>query len=170
MTARRVGAGALAAFVLSVVAANWLVARYGVVPVGFGLQAPAAVYVVGVAFTLRDVVHRTLGARWAYAAIAAGAVLSLLVSPQLAAASAVAFAASESADLGVYAALRGRGWLPAVTVSNVVGLTIDSVTFLLLAFGSLQFLAGQVVGKGWMTLAAVAVLAAVRRARGMVPA
>jgi len=50
-----------------------------------------------------------------------------------------------------------------VLASNVVGLVADSVLFLYIAFGSLAFLSGQIVGKAWMTLAAVAVLALVRR-------
>ena len=36
--------------------------------------------------------------------------------------------------------------------SSFVGLVIDSVVFLYLAFGSLEFLLGQVLGKGWMVL------------------
>jgi hypothetical protein len=40
---------------------------------------------------------------------------------------------------------------------------------LTLAFGSLQFFWGQVVGKAWMTLAAVIVLAAVRYGRALLP-
>jgi len=39
------------------------------------------------------------------------------------------------------------------------------VLFLWLAFGGLTFLPGQLVGKAWMTVAAVALLAAVRRWR-----
>jgi MYXO-CTERM domain-containing protein len=39
----------------------------------------------------------------------------------------------------------------------------DSIVFLTLAFGSLQYLPGQVVGKAWMTLLAVAVLWLLRR-------
>jgi hypothetical protein len=42
---------------------------------------------------------------------------------------------------------------------------IDSWLFLTLAFGSLQFFWGQVVGKAWMTLLAVAVIATVRAGR-----
>jgi hypothetical protein len=50
-----------------------------------------------------------------------------------------------------------------VALSNTVGLVVDSALFLALAFGSLEFLAGQVVGKLWMTVLAVALLWAVRR-------
>ena len=45
--------------------------------------------------------------------------------------------------------------------------------FLWLAFGSLEFLAGQVVGKSWMVLAAIPAVAYLRRRDeriGMAPA
>lgn len=149
----------------SVVVANYAVARYGLVPVGFGLMAPAGVYVVGVAFTLRDLVHEFYGRRGVVFAIVAGAALSYAVAaPRLAIASGVAFLLSELADLAVYEPLRRRRrWLLAVALSNVVGLLVDSAIFLTLAFGSLAFLPGQVVGKGWMTLLAVAILLSIRR-------
>jgi hypothetical protein len=43
----------------------------------------------------------------------------------------------------------------AVVVSSLVGLTIDSLVFLYLAFGSLDFLVGQIVGKAWMVLLSI---------------
>jgi uncharacterized PurR-regulated membrane protein YhhQ (DUF165 family) len=153
MTAR-VGWVALALFVGTVLAANWLVQHVGIVSVGFGLMAPAGVYAVGVAFTLRDVVHRTLGGRYALAGIAAGCGLSLVVSSDLAMASALAFVASELVDLAVFEGLGGRS-VTAVASSNIAGLVTDSVVFLVVAFGSLEFLVGQIVGKAWMTVAAV---------------
>jgi hypothetical protein len=52
-----------------------------------------------------------------------------------------------------------------VAASNAVGLAADSLIFLWLAFGSLAFLPGQLLGKAWMTLAAVAVIAAYRSRR-----
>lgn len=165
MTTKRLGFVAAAAFVGTIIAANWAVERYGVVPVGFGLMAPAAVYFVGLAFTLRDLVHDHLGRVGVLAAIAIGGAVSALVSPAFALASAVAFLLSELADFAVYAPLRDRHWLRAVAASNVVGLVLDSIVFLWLAFGSFSFLSGQIVGKAWMTLLAVAVLAAVRSHR-----
>jgi uncharacterized PurR-regulated membrane protein YhhQ (DUF165 family) len=95
-----------------------------------------------------------------------GAGASYLISPAFAVASAVAFLVSELADFAVYTPLERRSWLGAVLVSNTVGLLVDSWLFLTLAFGSLQFFWGQVVGKAWMTLLAVAALAVVRGARG----
>lgn len=167
---KRLGLLSAAAFVGTIIAANWAVQRYGVVPVGFGLMAPAAVYFVGLAFTLRDLVHDHLGRVGVLAAIVVGGAVSALVSPAFAVASAVAFLVSELADFAIYAPLRERNWLGAVTLSNVVGMVLDSVVFLWLAFRSFEFLPGQIVGKAWMTLLAVAVLAAVRSRRQEVAA
>jgi uncharacterized PurR-regulated membrane protein YhhQ (DUF165 family) len=44
-----------------------------------------------------------------------------------------------------------------------VGLIVDSIVFLWLAFGSLEFLLGQIVGKLWMVLLAVPFVAYLRR-------
>ena len=143
---------ALAAYIATIFAANWAIATFGPVPVGFGLVAPAGVYFAGLAFTLRDLTQERLGRRWTLVAIAVGALLSAVVSPQFALASGAAFLLSELADFVVYTPLRERAWLAAVAASNVVGLIADSALFLWLAFGSLDFLAGQIVGKAWMTV------------------
>lgn len=154
----------LALYLATIVAANWAIQTFGVVPVGFGLMAPAGVYFVGAAFTFRDLAHEAVGRKWIVGAILVGAALSAFVSPQFAVASGVAFLLSELADFAVYTPLRERGWLRAVALSNVVGLVVDSALFLWLAFGSLEFLTGQIVGKAWMTLLAIGLLWGVRRA------
>lgn len=153
----------IAAYIATIFAANWAIQTFGVVPVGFGLMAPAGVYFVGAAFTFRDLAQESVGRRWIIAAIVIGAGLSAIVSPQFALASGVAFLLSEIADFAVYTPMRERGWLRAVALSNAVGLFVDSALFLWLAFGSLAFLPGQIVGKAWMTLLAIAVLWSVRR-------
>ena len=153
----------LAGYVLSIVAANATLQLVGLVPVGFGLVAPAGVLWAGLALTLRDLVQERLGRSWVLVAIGAGAALSWVVAPSFALASGVAFLLSELADFAVYTPLRRRSWLGAVAASNAVGLVVDSALFLLLAFGSLDFLAGQVVGKLWVTALTVALLAFVRR-------
>lgn len=160
---RYVGAVALAAYISTIWVANYLIVHYGLVPVGFGLLAPAGVYAAGLAFTLRDIVQRTLGVGLVLAGITAGGVLSLWISPRFAVASAVAFTLSEMSDLAVYTPLERRSWLGAVAASNTVGLVLDSVVFLWLAFGSLALLKGQVVGKAEMTLVALLVLVPIRR-------
>lgn len=163
MRPRVPGLVALIGYVLTIFAANLAITLVGIVPVGFGLVAPAGVYFAGLAFTLRDGVQETLGRRWTIAAILLGALISAGLSAQLALASGIAFLLSELADFAVYTPLRQRGWLPAVVASNLVGVVVDSALFLWLAFGSLDFLAGQIVGKLWMTALAVALILLWRR-------
>jgi uncharacterized PurR-regulated membrane protein YhhQ (DUF165 family) len=155
---RLAGALWLSLFIGCIFGANWAIATFGFVPVGFGLMAPAGVYFAGLTFTFRDLAHEAVGRRWVIVAIVIGAVISVAVSPRFALASGIAFLLSELADLSVYSPLRERHWLGAVAASNTVGLVVDSALFLWLAFGSLEFLAGQVVGKAWMTALAVLIL------------
>lgn len=145
-------------YVTTIFGANWAITTYGIVPVGFGLMAPAGVFFAGLAFTFRDLTQDALGRRWTYGAILIGAALSAFLSGPLALASGIAFLLSESLDLAVYTPLRARRWLLAVAASNVVGLVVDSAVFLLLAFGSLEFLAGQIIGKFYMTVLAIILL------------
>lgn len=157
------------AYIATIFAANWMIATYGLVSVGFGLMAPAGVYAAGLAFTFRDLTQETMGRWFTLGAVILGAGLSALVSPQFALASGVAFLLSELADFAVYTPLRDRGrWLWAVAASNTVGLALDSALFLWFAFGSLDFLTGQIVGKVYMTVAAVTLLWAVKRANYLV--
>jgi queuosine precursor transporter len=153
-----------ALYVGTVFAANWAITTLGFVPVGFGLLAPAGVYFAGLAFTLRDLTHETLGRGAVLIAILIGAVLSMLISPALGFASGAAFLFSELADFAVYEPLRHKHWLGAVALSNTVGLAVDSALFLWLAFGSLTFLPGQIVGKATMTVLAVIALWVGKRA------
>jgi hypothetical protein len=132
--------------------------------VGFGYRAPSGVLWIGVAFTLRDVVQSLLG-KWAtILAILVGAALSYAVAPSLAFASASAFLVSEALDFVVYTPLVDRGRVvAAVALSNTVGLLIDTFVFLQLAFHSLDFWQGQVIGKGWMTILALVIIVPARR-------
>ena len=95
---------------------------------------------------------------------ASGAILSAAVAPvSLVLASGVAFLLSEFADLAVYTPLARRRLVAAVVASSLVGLVVDSILFLWLAFGSLDFLAGQIVGKGWMVLLSIPFVHYLRR-------
>lgn len=164
---------AILAFAATVPAANWMIEHIGfqpdpsgphLVPVGFGFSAPSGVLMVGAGLVLRDIVHELGGARAAFVAILIGAVLSwFIASPALVIASVAAFVLAETADLLVYAPLRKRQLGLAVLASGAVGAAVDSAVFLWLAFGSLAFVDGQIVGKLWMSLAALPVLYAIRR-------
>ena len=164
---------ALAGFLASIPLANWMILHVGtvcvpdgpcLVPVAPGLLAPSGVLTVGAALVLRDVVQRCLGLRWGLAAVALGTLLSAAVAPgPLVLASGIGFALSELADFAVYTPLQRRRLLAAVVASSVAGLVVDSVVFLLLAFGSLAFLPGQIVGKLWAVLIAVPFVRLLRR-------
>ncbi len=78
-------------------------------------------------------------------------------------ASATAFLLSEMADLAVYTPLARRRLVLAVVASGFIGLVIDSLIFLWLAFGSLQFLPGQIIGKSWMVLLSIPLIVYLRR-------
>lgn len=166
-----IGYLALAAYAATIPAANWMIGNVGecipngpcLVPVWFGLMAPSGVLIIGAALVLRDAVHRLLGWQWAVAAILVGAVLSFQFSPPvLVVASVAAFLLSELADLAVYAPLQRKRLVLAVAASGIVGAAIDSAVFLWLAFGSLDFIAGQLVGKLWMTILAAGALLMMR--------
>lgn len=167
------GFALLAGFTLCVPMANWMIGHVGLVcrpggpcliPVGFGLMAPSAVIMAGLALVLRDLVQRRLGLAWAVLAILIGGALSWLIAPPaLVFASVAAFLFSEFADLAVYTPLQRRGLIRAVVLSSIVGLFVDTVIFLHLAFGSLDFMWGQIVGKAWMVVLAIPVIAGLRR-------
>jgi queuosine precursor transporter len=177
------GAIFLASFMACIPLANFMIGHVGtvcvpngpcIIPVGPGLTAPSGVLLVGLALVLRDLVQRRLGIAWAIGAIVVGAALSTtFTAPALAFASAAAFLSSEIADLLVFTPLQKKGLVKAAFASSVAGLIVDSVMFLWLAFGSLDFLAGQVVGKGIMVLAALPALFWIRnrdRRLGLLPA
>jgi uncharacterized PurR-regulated membrane protein YhhQ (DUF165 family) len=127
-------------------------------------MAPSGVLMVGVALVLRDLVQRRLGVAVSAAAIVAGSLISAALAPaSLVLASATAFLLSEIADLCVYTPLVRRGLIAAVVASSMAGLVVDSVVFLWLAFGSLEFLLGQIVGKAWMVVLSIPFLAWLRR-------
>ncbi len=169
---RREGWLFLAGFALCIPAANWLIGHAGtscvpngpcLIPVAPGLMAPSGVLMIGLALVLRDLVQRRLGAKFVLGAIVAGAGLSAaLAPPALVVASGTAFLLSELADFAVYTPLQRRRLVLAVFLSGLVGLVIDSAAFLYLAFGNLDFLAGQIVGKAWMVVLSLPLIAMLR--------
>lgn len=171
---QQIGWAAFACYLGSIPLANWMIQHVGtvcvvhgpcVVPVAPGIMAPSGVLTVGAALVLRDVVQRCLGLRFGLLAVALGAALSTLVAPApLVVASGTAFALSELADCAVYTPLQQRRLITAVLASSAVGLVVDSVVFLWLAFGSLEFLPGQIIGKLWAVLIAIPLVRLLRRA------
>jgi uncharacterized PurR-regulated membrane protein YhhQ (DUF165 family) len=163
----------LVAFALTVPAANWLIGHAGtfcvpngpcLIPVAPGIMAPSGVLMIGLALVLRDLVQRRLGVYYSIFAVLIGAALSSWLAPaSLVLASGTAFLVSEFADLAVYTPLARRRLVFAVVASGFVGLVVDSVIFLWLAFGSLEFLSGQMVGKSWMVVLSIPLIVYLRR-------
>lgn len=175
LDARRLVEGVvlLVAYIFTVPAANWMIENVGtscvpngpcLIPVAPGLMAPSGVIMIGLALVLRDLVQRRLGLQFSAMAIVIGAGISaVFASPALVVASAAAFLISEFADLAIYTPLQRKGLVLAVVLSSVAGLVVDSVAFLWLAFGSLDFLLGQIVGKAWMVLLSIPAVSYLRK-------
>lgn len=148
---------AIAAYLGSVVLANWLTTRYGFVSVGFGKTATAGTFAAGGALVVRDVVQDAVGRIGVFALIVLASGLSWLVAaPAVALASGCAFLVAETLDMIAYTPLRKRGrfgdgwWGGAVSLGAVVGAVADTVVFLGIAFGSSAIrpaLPGQLLGK-----------------------
>lgn len=152
----------LLVYLLTLPLANWMIGNVGTVcfnegpcmiPVGFNLLAPSGVIMVGLALVLRDQIQEHLGIKWSYYAIAVGSLVSLLVAPKsLVVASLAAFIVSELLDLKVYSLVRNYGRAYAIILSGCVGSFIDSSLFLLLAFGSLDYVIGQTLAKIYVSI------------------
>lgn len=163
----------LVAFMACVPVSNWMITYVGIecvedgpclIPVFPGIWAPSGVLLAGAALMLRDVVQERLGLRWAVLAIAAGGLLSAMVSsPALALASVCSYVVAELVDLHLFTSMRRRGFLRAAFVSSLVGLILDSVVFVYLAFGQLDHVDGQIVGKLWAVLSILPFLTLWRR-------
>lgn len=160
-------AAAIAAYIGTIVAANWLTVTYGLVPIGFGLLVTAGTFAAGAALIARDWVQTTSGRAVTIAAILAGAALSyFLADPFIAIASGLAFLVSEFIDYGVFTRIRERSLPRAVLVSSVVAAPVDTVLFLWLAGFPLtwQAVLGQFLVKSALALIVALLLASRERA------
>ena len=179
MKNRPAAAGLFAVYVGSVVLANWLTTRYGLVRAGFGLLCPAGTFAIGGVIMTRDLLQDAAGRLAVLAAIVIGAGLSFLVSShQIAAASAITFLIAESLEFAVYTPLRRRAkwgtgkWAGVVAVANVTGALADTLIFLHLAGFPVTGLTvgGQMLGKAYITAAVIAAGLLIRHSRKAVTA
>ena len=159
-----------AGYVGLAVLANWLASKY-VWPVGFGYMAPAGVYAIGAVLVLRDWINQ-LATKLSLALIPVASLASYGIGEiagwsalqKIALASVAAFMVSEAVEWAVFAPIRQRSLTLGVALSGTVGLLVDSYVFLSLAFGSLAFFEGQVIGKAEALAVGVALTAARRTA------
>ena len=157
----------IAAYAACIPVANWMIGNVGecipngpcLLQMGFGLSAPSGVLIIGAALMLRDAIQMVAGWRWGLIAIGIGAIVSyLLSSPFIVMASVASFVLSELADFAVYTPLAQKRLTLALIASGVVGAIIDSAAFLLIAFGSIDFIGGQVLGKLYAVVVASVII------------
>lgn len=138
----------VALYLLAIVIANLLVARFGP-----SVTIVNAFLFIGLDITARDSLHekwhrRNLWLKMA-ALIATGSILSAALNWQarhIALASFAAFASAGVVDTLVYHLLRDKAALVKINGSNVVSAAVDSVVFPALAFG-FPLLIGVMVGQ-----------------------
>lgn len=163
----------VAAYIATVPLANYMIQNVGTVcdplgpcliPVFPGILAPSGVVVIGVALLLRDLVQRHYGKMVSVICILIGAALAFgFAPPALAIASAASFLLSELVDFAVYTPLQRRYFVLALLLSCTAGALADSGLFLTLAFGNLDHLLGQFIGKVYAVLVYAALATLVRR-------
>ncbi|HEY3296592.1 MAG TPA: VUT family protein [bacterium] len=128
-------------YVILIVAAN-IFASLWMVPLPFGVKAPAGVFFFAPLFTLRDRIQIDRGTRWVYMLIAITAVLSWLMGvfvglpllARISLASVAAFIVSESLDTLLFTVVK-RSFVQRSLISNLFSSVADSAIFITLAFG-----------------------------------
>lgn len=141
-----------AGYVATIFAANAALQHFEPLTIG-ALAIPAGVWFASVAFILRDLIQRESAhpRRWVLGSIGVGTAASLALSVgdgwRIALGAGVAFLVSELLDYRIFSQLRPRGFLTASTASNVAAALVDTLIFLPIAFGSLTYAPGQIVGK-----------------------
>jgi len=131
MRARRVVFLYLVAIVAANLAVSWL---------GPLASIPTSFLLIGLNLTARDYLHdawqgQNLTRNMGLLIFSGSAISFAMGAGQIAVASFVAFAASETVDALMYHALCGRAKMFQVNGSNVVSAAVDSIIFPALAFG-----------------------------------
>lgn len=117
----------------SIVLANLLVHWFGLVTV-LGLTFPAGALAIGLTFSARDFVQERYGKFGCWSWMLLAALITLAFNRQLALASISAFLVAEFCDWAIYTGTPGR-LEKRLLLSNLVSVPLDSIVFVLLAFG-----------------------------------
>lgn len=116
-------------YIALIAGVNWL---FDVTPLvelpGGNLWSPAAL-VVGFVFVVRDFAQRRAGNHILWAMLAGIAISWFMASPQLAVASALAFAVGELADWALYTFTK-KPFSQRILISSLLGAPLDSLVFL----------------------------------------
>jgi len=134
------------AYILSVLLANIFVAHFGIVKV-LGLTFPAGVVWAGLTFSFRDFAQQHLGMWKIWLFIAIATFITLFMNWQVAVASVSAFLIAETIDWLIFTITK-KDFIHRIWISNTISTPIDSVVFVVLAFGwNFDAIWGQVLIK-----------------------
>lgn len=123
-SARPWGAG----YLFAIVFVNWI---FGALPYPYSVVVGSAI--VGSVLILRDVIQQRIGHRVIGISIAGVALSYLAADPQIATASALAFAASEATDYAAFVLSGRRPFRERVIRSSVASVPVDTIVFLAVA-------------------------------------
>lgn len=130
----------------SIILANTLVHTLGIVTV-FGLTFPAGAVMIGLTFSFRDILQQRHGKWGCWKWMAVALLVTFFFNQNIAVASITAFIVAESIDWAIFTYLKGS-FSKRLIISNLFGTPIDSVVFVVLAFGwNWQAIWGQTVVK-----------------------
>lgn len=117
----------------SIILGNIMVHSLGLVTV-WGLTFPAGAIAIGLTFSARDFVQERYGKFGCWGWMLTASVITFAFNQQLALASVSAFFIAELSDWVIYTNTRGS-FKKRLLLSNLVSTPLDSLVFVLLAFG-----------------------------------
>jgi len=120
-------------YLSSIVLGNIMVHSLGLVTI-LGLTFPAGAIAIGLTFSARDCVQERYGKFGCWVWMLVASVITFAFNQQLALASVCAFFISELSDWAIYTST-GGSFKKRLLLSNLVSTPLDSLIFVLLAFG-----------------------------------
>lgn len=134
------------AYVISIILGNVFVVAFGIGTLAlyqaghpentfFSLTFPLGAMWIGLTFSMRDFVQRFWGhkASWFWMLVATG--ITYIFNRDVALASVLSFAASESIDWTMFYLLRNKTMRIRLVASNLLSCPVDSIIFVTIAFG-----------------------------------
>ncbi len=120
-------------YLSSILLANWLVNKFGIVAWG-PLVFPAGAIAIGLTFSARDYVQKYYGKWGCWFWMGCACIITYLVNPQLALASVAAFSISELIDWAIFTFTK-LSFKKRIILSNLFSTPADSILFVTIAFG-----------------------------------
>lgn len=120
-------------YIFSVLLANIFVEYFGIVTV-FGLTFPAGVVFVGLCFSFRDFAQRYWGIWKIWVFIGIATIITFFMNWQIALASVSSFLIAETIDWMIFTITK-KDFIQRIWISNTISTPIDSIIFVMLAFG-----------------------------------